>query len=50
MDDEKTTSNEINAAINDSYTKLQQGENSIENGEVLDGFEALNGIRSKYGL
>lgn len=50
MDDEKTTSNNKNNAINDLYNKLQQAENSIQNGDVLDGFEALKGIRSKYDL
>jgi hypothetical protein len=36
--------------MNDLYRKLQQGESSIDKGEVLDGFDALKDIRSKYGL
>lgn len=35
---------------NHVYNKLQSAEESIESGEVRDGFDALNNIREKYGL
>lgn len=36
--------------MNDIYQKLQSAEFSVENGNVKDGFDALNNIKEKYGL
>ena len=36
--------------MNDIYQKLQYAEFSVENGNVKDGFDALNNIKEKYGL
>jgi PHD/YefM family antitoxin component YafN of YafNO toxin-antitoxin module len=36
--------------LNDVYRKLDEAEQSVQNGEVKDGFESLKGIRKKYGL
>lgn len=36
--------------MNDVYRKLEQGEQSIKAGEVMDGFDSLAGIREKYEL
>lgn len=36
--------------LNDLYRKLEEGERSISEGRVLDGFEALQAIREKHGL
>jgi PHD/YefM family antitoxin component YafN of YafNO toxin-antitoxin module len=35
---------------NDVYQKLEEGERSISNGDVLGGFDSLNAIRQKHGL
>ncbi len=35
---------------NDVYYKLEQGERSIREGNVKDGFDSLNAIREKHGL
>ncbi len=34
----------------DVYNKINQGEESIRNGEVVDAFEAVKDTREKYGL
>ena len=34
---------------NDVYRKLEEGERSIEAGDVTDGFNSLNTIRAKHG-
>jgi prevent-host-death family protein len=36
--------------MNEVYSKLSEGEESIRNGEVIDGFESLKATREKYGL
>ena len=36
--------------MNDIYRKLEQGEQSIKAGEVIDGFDSLAGVRKKYEL
>jgi len=36
--------------VNEVYNKLDQAEESICKGEVVDGFESLKGTREKYGL
>ena len=36
--------------MNDIYQKLQSAEFSVENGNVKDGFDALNNIKENYGL
>lgn len=36
--------------LNDVYRKLEQGERSIEAGEVMDGFDSLKEVRAKHGL
>ena len=35
---------------NDVYRKLEQGEHSIENGDILDAFNALREARKSNGL
>jgi PHD/YefM family antitoxin component YafN of YafNO toxin-antitoxin module len=35
---------------NDVYQKLEDGERSIREGNVLEGFDSLNAIRQKHGL
>ena len=41
---------ERNMFKDDVYRKLAKGEQSIQAGDVLDGFESLKMIRDKYGL
>ncbi|MEW6623008.1 MAG: type II toxin-antitoxin system Phd/YefM family antitoxin [Bacillota bacterium] len=36
--------------MNDIYRKLDEAEQSIAKGEVMDGFESLRKTREKYGL
>lgn len=36
--------------INDLYRKLEDGERSIQDGDVVDGFESIKAIRKQYGL
>lgn len=36
--------------LNDVYHKLEEGERSIREGDVLDGFDSLKAIRQKHGL
>ncbi|WP_449240825.1 type II toxin-antitoxin system Phd/YefM family antitoxin [Desulfoscipio gibsoniae] len=36
--------------LNDVYRKLEEGERSIEAGEVMDGFDSLKEVRTKHGL
>ncbi len=36
--------------INSVYEKLYAAEQSITEGKVTDGYQALNGIREKHGL
>jgi PHD/YefM family antitoxin component YafN of YafNO toxin-antitoxin module len=36
--------------LNDVYRKLDEAEQSIQKGEVMDGFESLQTTRAKYGL
>jgi prevent-host-death family protein len=36
--------------VNDVYRKLEQGEASIQSGDVMDGFDSLAEIREKHGL
>jgi PHD/YefM family antitoxin component YafN of YafNO toxin-antitoxin module len=36
--------------VNEVYNKLDQAEESIRKGEVMDGFESLKGTREKYVL
>lgn len=36
--------------MNDVYRKLEEGERSIEAGEVMDGFDSLQKVRTKHGL
>jgi len=36
--------------MDDIYRKLDEAENSITKGEVMDGFESLRKTREKYGL
>lgn len=36
--------------LNDVYSKLDKAEQSIQKGEVMDGFESLKVTREKYGL
>ena len=36
--------------LNDVYRKLEEGERSIEAGDVMDGFDSLRAIRTKHGL
>ena len=36
--------------INDIYRKLDEAEQSIANGKVMDGFESLRKTREKYEL
>ncbi len=35
---------------NGIYHKLEEGERSIQEGDVKDGFDSLNEIRQKHGL
>jgi PHD/YefM family antitoxin component YafN of YafNO toxin-antitoxin module len=35
---------------NDVYHKLEEGERSIRDGDVRDGFDSLNAIRQKHGI
>jgi PHD/YefM family antitoxin component YafN of YafNO toxin-antitoxin module len=36
--------------LNDIYRKLEEGEQSIRAGDVMDGFDSLKAIREKHGL
>ena len=36
--------------LNDVYRKLEEGENSIKSGDVMDGFDSLKVIRKKHGI
>ena len=36
--------------MNDVYKRLEEGENSIKKGDMLDGFESLKAIEEEYGL
>ena len=36
--------------MKDVYRKLEEAEESIKKGEVLDGFETIKTIKEKYGL
>lgn len=36
--------------MNDLYNKLEEGEASIQSGNVMDAFESLKAIREKYEL
>jgi len=36
--------------MNNVYKRLEEGENSIKKGDVLDGFESLKAIEEEYGL
>ena len=36
--------------LNDVYRKLEEGERSIEAGDVMDGFDSLKEVRTKHGL
>jgi PHD/YefM family antitoxin component YafN of YafNO toxin-antitoxin module len=36
--------------LNDAYRKLDEAEQSVCDGAMQDGFEALKGTREKYGL
>ena len=36
--------------LNDVYRKLEEGEQSIQSGDVMDGFDSLETIREKHGL
>jgi PHD/YefM family antitoxin component YafN of YafNO toxin-antitoxin module len=36
--------------VNEVYRKLEEGEKSIQSGDVLDGFDSLKAIREKHGL
>ena len=35
---------------NDIYRKLEQGERSIEAGDIMDAFDSLHEVRKKYEL
>lgn len=41
---------EKNMLMNDIYRKLDEAEQSIAKGEVMDGLESLRKTRGKYGL
>ena len=36
--------------LSDVYRKLEEGERSIQSGDVLSGFDSLHSIREKHGL
>ena len=36
--------------LNDVYRKLEEGERSIQAGDVLEGFDSIKAIREKYVL
>ena len=36
--------------LSDVYQKLDEGENSIQLGDVMDGFDSLEAIKEKHGL
>jgi len=36
--------------LNDVYRKLEEAEQSIQSGGVMDGFDSLKAIREKHGL
>ena len=36
--------------MNDIYKKLDEAEQSIDKGDVMDGFQSLRNVREKYGL
>lgn len=36
--------------LNDVYRKLDEGEQSIKSGDVMDAFDSLKAIREKHGL
>jgi len=36
--------------LNDIYSKLEEGEASIQAGDVMDGFDSLKAIRLKHGV
>ena len=36
--------------VNDIYRKLDEGESSIQSGNIIDGFDSLKIIRQKHGL
>jgi len=36
--------------MNDVYRKLEEGERSIQSGDVMDAFDSIRVVREKYGL
>jgi len=36
--------------LNDVYRKLEEGEASIREGDVMDGFDSLKEVREQHGL
>ena len=37
-------------SVNDLYRKLEEGEQSIRSGNVVDAFDSIKTIREKHGL